>query len=163
MAVTMVHTRNRPDTPDGHLEIESTADRPGVAEENAQPSPLPNLLGGGPEHIPRFNLENPNPVLTEVTPETRMMENMMRMMNAAMAQQQELFMKLLDERDANNRRREAIGENVGTGSGDAEVLVNTEETRMTGGKDKEKEKESGCSYKMFDNAIFSVILRPQFP
>ena len=75
----MVHTRNRPETPEGHIEIESTADRPGVAEENAQPPPLPNLLGGGPEQIPRFNLEDPNP-------ETRMMENMMRMMNAAMAQ-----------------------------------------------------------------------------
>ena len=76
-----------PETPEGHVEIESTADRPGVAAENAQRPPLANLLGGGPEQIPRFNLENPDPVLTEVTPETRMMENMMRMMNAAMAQQ----------------------------------------------------------------------------
>ena len=79
MTVIMVHTRNRPDTPDGHVEIDTTAYRPGRAEENVQPPPLPNLLGGGPEHIPRFNLENPNPVMTEVTPETRMMENMMRM------------------------------------------------------------------------------------
>ena len=78
-----------------------------------------------------------------------MMENMMRMMNVAMAQQQELFMKLLDERDTKNRRREAIGDNIGTGSGGAEVLVNMEETCVTGGKDKEKEKESGCSYKTF--------------
>ena len=103
MAVIMAHTRNRPDTPEGHVEIDSTADRPGVAEENAQPPLLPNLFGGGPEHIPRFNLENPNPVMKEVTPETRMMENMMRMMNAVMAQQQEHFMKLLDDRDANSR------------------------------------------------------------
>ena len=64
MTVIMVHTRNRPDTPEGQVEIESTANRPGVAEENAQLPPLPNLLGGGPEQIPRFNLENPNPVLT---------------------------------------------------------------------------------------------------
>ena len=149
MTVIMVHTRNRPETPEGQVEIESTADRPGVAEENAQLPPIPNILGGGPEQIPRFDLEGLDPVLTEVTPETRMMENMMRMMNAAMAQQQELFMKLLDERDANNRRREAIGENVGTGSGDADVLVNTEETRVTGGKDKEKGKELGCPYKTF--------------
>ena len=104
----MVHIRNRLDTPDGHVEIDSTADRPGRAEENAQPPPLLNLLGGGPEQIPRFNLEDPNPVLTEVTTETRMIENMMRMMNAAMAQKQEHFMKLLDDRDANNRRRETI-------------------------------------------------------
>ena len=115
MTVIMVHTRNRPDTPDGHVEIDSTADRPGVAEKNAQPPPLSNLLGGRPEQIPRFNLENPNPVMTEVTPETRMMENMMRMMNAAIKQQQEQFMKLLDDRDANNRRRETIGENVARG------------------------------------------------
>ena len=78
MTVIMVHTRNRLETPEGHIEIESTADRPGVAEENAQPPPLPNLLGGGPEQNPRFNLEDPNPVLTEVTPEARMMENMSR-------------------------------------------------------------------------------------
>ena len=87
----MVHTRNRPDTSDGNVEIESTADRPGGTAANAPPLPLPNLLGGGPEHIPRFNLENPDPIMTEVTPETRMMENMMRAMNVAMAQQQELF------------------------------------------------------------------------
>ena len=73
----------------------------------------------------------------------------MRMMNVAMAQQQEHLMKLLDDRDANNRHKEAVGENVGNGSGDAEVLVNTDETRVTGGKEKEKEKASGCSYKTF--------------
>ena len=117
MTVIMVYTRNRPDTPEGHVEIDSMADRPGVAEENAQRPPIPNILRGGPEQIPRFNLEDPNPVLTEVTPEARMMENMMRMMNVAMAQQQELFMKLLDDRDANNRRRETIGENVAMGPG----------------------------------------------
>ena len=55
MTVTMVHTRNRPETPGGQVEIESTADRPGVAQENAQRPPIPNLLGGGPEKIPRFN------------------------------------------------------------------------------------------------------------
>ena len=49
-------------------------------------------------------------------------------------------MKLLDDRDANNRRREAIGENVGTGSRGAEVLVNTEETRVTRGKIKRRRK-----------------------
>ena len=86
MTIIMVHTRNRPDTPDGHVEIDSTTDRPGEAEENAQPPPFPNLLSGGPEHVPMFNLENPNPVMTEVTTETKMMENMMQMMNAAMAQ-----------------------------------------------------------------------------
>ena len=63
----MVHTRNRPETPEGHVEIESMADRPEGPATSVQPQPRANLLGGVPEHIPRFNLENPNPVLTEVT------------------------------------------------------------------------------------------------
>jgi hypothetical protein len=117
----MVNTRNRPGTPEGHVEVESTADRPEGPETNVQPQPRANLLGGGPEHIPRFNLENPNPVLTEVTPETRMMENMMRAMTAAMAQQQEQFMKILEDRDTSNRRHEAMAENLIGGSGGAGI------------------------------------------
>ena len=77
MTVIMVHTRNRPDTLDGHVEVESMADQPGGPATNVQTPPLPNLLGGGPEHIPRFNLENPDPIMTEVSPATRIMENMM--------------------------------------------------------------------------------------
>lgn len=45
--------------------------------------------------------------MTEMTPETRMMDSMMRAMNAAMTQQQEFFMKLLEDRDASHRRLEA--------------------------------------------------------
>ena len=126
MAIIMVHTRNRPDTPDGLVEVESTADRPGGTATNVQPPPLPNLLGEGPEHIPRFNLEDPHPVMKEVTPETRMMENMMRAMNAAMAQQQELFLKLLNDGDANNRRHETVDENIVAGSGGTRTGTPTE-------------------------------------
>ena len=46
-----------------------------------------------------------------------MIENMMRAMNAAMAQQQEHFLKLLEDRDANKRRHETVGENMVVGSG----------------------------------------------
>ena len=53
-----VNTRNRPGTPEGHDEVESTADRPEGPETNVQPQPRANLLGGGPEHIPRFNNRN---------------------------------------------------------------------------------------------------------
>ena len=47
MAVIMVHTRNTPDTPDGHLEIESMVDRPRGPATNVQPPPPPNLLAEG--------------------------------------------------------------------------------------------------------------------
>ena len=71
-------------------------------------------------------MENPDPIMTEVMPETRMLENMMRAMNAAMAQQQEHFMKLLEDRDANNRRHETVGENVLVGSGGIRTGTPTE-------------------------------------
>ncbi|KAI3759549.1 hypothetical protein L6452_07441 [Arctium lappa] len=103
----MVNTRNRPEGQD----TTSTADQPRVTN-NDLPPPFINALGGGPEHIPRRNIVATHPIMEEVSPETRMMERMMQAMNAAMAQQQEAFLKLLDDRDANHRRPETVAENV---------------------------------------------------
>ncbi|KAJ9540615.1 hypothetical protein OSB04_027121 [Centaurea solstitialis] len=126
----------------------STADQHVQVETVESPPRLP-VLGGGPEYVPRVNLEDPNPVLTEVTPEMRMFDNVMKAVNEAMSKQQESFMKMLEDRDTSNRRHETVGENAATASGDAEVVVVTEETRVTGDKEKEKGKAKGCSYKNF--------------
>ncbi|KAI3669036.1 hypothetical protein L6452_40255 [Arctium lappa] len=72
--------------------------------------------------------------MTEVTPKTQMMD-MMRAMNETMAKQQELFMKLLEDCDGNQRRHETIEENIviaGSGGTGGEILtdgVATLETR----------------------------------
>ncbi|KAI3678021.1 hypothetical protein L6452_37300 [Arctium lappa] len=104
----MVNTRNRPE---GQEAIVSTANQPRVTVVE-EPPHVVNVLGGGPEFIPRRNLETDDPVMEEVTAETRMMDRMMVAMNRVMAQQQEMFLKLLEDRDINNRRPEVVDENV---------------------------------------------------
>ncbi|KAI3735955.1 hypothetical protein L6452_15482 [Arctium lappa] len=118
---------------------------PPPADERAGPSNRPTTslyryfawgqatlgLGGGPEHVPQRNLATAQPIMEEVTPETRMMERMMQAMNAAMAQQQEAFLKLLDDRDANPRRHETVEENlVVAGSGGSGPVVPSNETPL---------------------------------
>ncbi|KAJ9558688.1 hypothetical protein OSB04_013302 [Centaurea solstitialis] len=115
-----------------------------VASRDSTETPDPRR---GTEHVPRVDLEDPNPLLTEVTPETRMFDNVMKAVAEAMNKQQESFVKMLEDREASQRRNEAVGENAGNGSGDAEVVVATGVTRMTG--EKEKAKAKGCSYKNF--------------
>ncbi|KAJ9536319.1 hypothetical protein OSB04_un000499 [Centaurea solstitialis] len=124
----------------------STADHHARTDVIESPPRL-SVLGGRTEFIPRVNLEDRNPVITEVTPEMRIFDNVMKAVTEAMSKQQESFARMLEERDASHRRHEAVGENAGIGSGDAAVVVVTEETRMTG--DKEKAKGRGCSYKNF--------------
>ncbi|KAI3707651.1 hypothetical protein L6452_26278 [Arctium lappa] len=125
----MVNTRNRPEGQDATA---STADQPRVAN-NELPPPLVNALGGGPEFIPHRNIATTHPVMEEVTPKTRMMDRMMQAMNAAMAQQQEMFMKLLEDRDASNRRPETVEENVIlAGSRGSEPVVPSNETPPPG-------------------------------
>ncbi|KAI3773112.1 hypothetical protein L6452_04311 [Arctium lappa] len=63
----MVNTRNRSEVQEAEI---SAADHPLVTE-------VGDLLGGGPEHIPRRNLEAAEPIIEEVTAETRMMDRMM--------------------------------------------------------------------------------------
>ncbi|KAI3702884.1 hypothetical protein L6452_28637 [Arctium lappa] len=124
---TMVNTRSRPEGQEADI---PTADHP-LATVVGKTVRVSNVLGGGPEHIPRRNLEADEPIIEEVTAETRMMDRMMLAMNMAMAQQQEVFLKLLEDRDANNRRHETVGENVivagsgGTGPVISPVLTAT--------------------------------------
>ncbi|KAJ9564428.1 hypothetical protein OSB04_000394 [Centaurea solstitialis] len=143
----MANTRSQTGAARGPPELTaSTADQHDRVDAVESP-PRPLILGGGTERVPRVNREDPNPVLTEGTPETRMLDNVMKAVNEAMSKQQESFMKMLEDRDASHRRHEAVGENAGIGSGDAAVVVVTEETRMT--EDKGKAKGKGCSYKNF--------------
>ncbi|KAI3685861.1 hypothetical protein L6452_35122 [Arctium lappa] len=81
---TMVNTRNRPEGQEADI---PTADHP-LATVVGETVRVSNVLGGGPEHIPRRNLEAAEPIIEEVTAETRMMDH------------------------ANNRRHETVGENV---------------------------------------------------
>ncbi|KAI3677660.1 hypothetical protein L6452_36926 [Arctium lappa] len=104
----MVNTWNRPE---GHEATTSTADQPWVTVVE-EPSRLNEVLGGRTEHIPQRNLETSEPIMEEVTAETRMMDRMMFAMNKAMAQQQELFLKLQEDRNTNNRRHETVAKNV---------------------------------------------------
>ncbi|KAJ9557680.1 hypothetical protein OSB04_012294 [Centaurea solstitialis] len=144
-SICMANTRSQTGAARGPPDqTASTADQR-VRVETVESPPWLQVLGGGPEHVPRVNLEDREPVLTEVTPEMRMFDNVMKAVNEAMSKQQESFMKMLEDRDTSNRRHETVGENASTASGDAEVVVVTEETRVTG----EKAKAKGCSYKNF--------------
>ncbi|KAI3665675.1 hypothetical protein L6452_44305 [Arctium lappa] len=103
--------------PNGHDATTSTTDQPRVTVVELPP-PQHNVLGGGPEHIPRRNIATSEPIMEEVTSETRMMDRMMQAMNADMAQQQEMFLKLLEDKDTNNRRHKTVAENmIAVGSG----------------------------------------------
>ncbi|KAI3706702.1 hypothetical protein L6452_24622 [Arctium lappa] len=140
--------------PEGQPEVESAAVRPPMGA-TSDDIPIPRILGGGPEHIPRRNLNTGNTILEEVTMETRLRDNMMLAMNAALAQQQlamtsamtqqqEFFMKLLEDRDVSNRQPETMVENVIVGSGGPNV-VTVEEPSAEGVRTKTK----GCTYKTF--------------
>ncbi|KAJ9561422.1 hypothetical protein OSB04_006582 [Centaurea solstitialis] len=93
-------------------QIASTVDQH-VQVKTVESPPRLQVLGGGTEHVPRFNLEDPDPVLTEVTPEMRMFDNVMKAVNEAMNKQQESFVKMLEDREASQRRNEAVGEMPG--------------------------------------------------
>ncbi|KAI3727699.1 hypothetical protein L6452_16317 [Arctium lappa] len=106
----------------GQPEVESATVRPPVGA-TSDDIPIPRILGGGPEHIPRHNLNTGNAIMEEVTTETRLRDSMMLAMNVALAQQQlamtsamtqqqEFFMKLLEDRDASHRQPETMAENI---------------------------------------------------
>ena len=98
---------------------------------------VPPPPGGWAETFPRIDRQDPDPVLTLVTPETQMMDTLMRVMIEAMNRQQETI----------TPQQETVGENSRNGSGVVEAVGVTEETRLTGIY--EKRRVSGCSYKSF--------------
>ncbi|KAI3735989.1 hypothetical protein L6452_15518 [Arctium lappa] len=125
--ITVANTRSRlPNPQQGYVEVESTSDQPPLVGTSMEP-PIPTILGGGTEHIPRVNLVDNNPIIEEVTMETRIRDSMMLVMNSSIAQQQELFMKLLEDRDTSHRRHETVAENAIMGSGGGPAVVGTEE------------------------------------
>ncbi|KAI3730124.1 hypothetical protein L6452_18800 [Arctium lappa] len=134
----MVNTRNRPK---GQETSASTTDHPRVITTDLPPRPQ-NILGGELEHVPRRNITPSEPIMEEVTPESRMMDRMIQAMNAAMAQQ----LKLLEDRDANNRRHEAVAKNIvvagsgGTGPAIPSNQIPTSEARHT---------PKDCTFKAF--------------
>ncbi|KAI3698051.1 hypothetical protein L6452_31161 [Arctium lappa] len=84
--------------------------------------------------------------MVEVTPQTEMMAIMMQAMNSTMSKQQEFFMKILEDKDASNRRNKMVMENVlivgsgGTGNAiQTDELANNDTCRG----------EMTCSYKSF--------------
>ncbi|KAI3734991.1 hypothetical protein L6452_14474 [Arctium lappa] len=138
----MVNTRNRPE---GQEASGSTVDHPRVTTTDFPPRPQ-NVLGGGPEHVPRRTIASSEPIIEEVTPKSRMMDRMMHAMNAAMAQQQEMFLKLLEDRDASNRRHEAVAENiVVAGSGGIGPAIPSNETPTPEARQASK----ACTFKAF--------------
>ncbi|KAJ9542143.1 hypothetical protein OSB04_028649 [Centaurea solstitialis] len=145
--IVMANTRSQTGAARGPPDqTASTADHHARTDAVESP-PRPSVLGGRTEFIPRVNLEDRNPVITEVTPEMRIFDNVMKAVTEAMTKQQESFARMLEERDTSHRRHEAVGENAGIGPGNAAVVVVTEETQTIG--DKEKAKGKGCSYKNF--------------
>ncbi|KAI3746681.1 hypothetical protein L6452_09120 [Arctium lappa] len=93
----MVNTRSHLQAlPEGQVVTESTADRPN-ATVMMEPPVLPMLVGRV-EQIPRTDIATADPIITKVIPQTQMMD-MMRAMNETMVKQQELLIKLLEDRE----------------------------------------------------------------
>ncbi|KAI3746034.1 hypothetical protein L6452_08450 [Arctium lappa] len=140
----MVNTRSHlQSSPEGQAVNESTTDRPNATVTDGPP--IPPMLVGRVEQIPRTVIATADPIVTEVTPQTQMMD-MIRSMNETMAKQQELFMKLLEDREGNQRRHETIEENVviaGYGGTEGEIRTDGLATLET------RQPERGCSYKSF--------------
>ena len=74
----MVNTRSKPDVQKAPEATMTTPNRTIIAD-NASTLGMPPYFGV--ETVPRVNLEDPNPVMTEVTPESRMMEMVMKVMH----------------------------------------------------------------------------------
>ncbi|KAI3706396.1 hypothetical protein L6452_24108 [Arctium lappa] len=141
----MVNTRGRPRTRvDGLEATASTADQPKGVEVVVRP-PIPQILGGGPEVIPRVDLASSHPVIRDASSPSELMANMMLAMREEMAKQQEFLLKVIEDRDVNNRRSETVVENIVAGSGGAGTGVRVEERRIVNASGSGK----SCSYKSF--------------
>ncbi|KAJ9566000.1 hypothetical protein OSB04_001966 [Centaurea solstitialis] len=107
--ICMANTRSQTGAARGPPDQTASIADQHVRVETVESPPRLRVLGGGPEHVPRFNFEDPDSVLTEVTPEMRMFDNVMKAVNEAMTKQQESFVKILEDREASQRRNEAWG------------------------------------------------------
>ncbi|KAI3706970.1 hypothetical protein L6452_25092 [Arctium lappa] len=103
---------------------------------------MPPLFTREVELGPRVVLTPTSPVVQLASPQADMMANVMQMVMTAMEKQQEVFLKMLEDRDASLRRHGAVEENVLTGSGGG---VRTEEHKVVGALKGRK----SCFYKYF--------------
>ncbi|KAI3735710.1 hypothetical protein L6452_15220 [Arctium lappa] len=143
----MVNTRGRPRTcVDGLEATASTANQPEGVEVVVRP-PIPQILGGGPEVIPRVDLASSHPVIRDASSPSELMASMMLAMREEMAKQQEFLLKVIEDRDVNNRRSETVVENIVAGSGGAGTGVRVEEHRIVNasGSGKTVEQDFGSS------------------
>ncbi|KAI3669693.1 hypothetical protein L6452_41033 [Arctium lappa] len=141
----MVSTRGRPRRRvDGLEATTSTADQPEGVEVVVRP-PVQQILGGGPKVILRVDLASSHPVIRDASSPSKLMASMMLAMREEMAKQQEFLLKVIDDRDVNNRRSETVVKNIVAGSGGAGTGVRAEERRIFNAPGSGK----SCSYKSF--------------
>ncbi|KAI3758179.1 hypothetical protein L6452_05732 [Arctium lappa] len=122
----------------------STAGQPEGVEVVVRP-PVQQGLGGGPEVIPRVNLASSHPVIRDASSPSELMANMMLAMREEMAKQQEFLLKVIEDRDVNNRRSKTVVENIVVGPGGAGEGVRAEKHGIVGAPGNRK----SCSYKSF--------------
>ncbi|KAI3757888.1 hypothetical protein L6452_05432 [Arctium lappa] len=145
---TMVNTRSRVGAIEDANEASVTAPeitRQANPTANQVNPPIPRMLEGMIDVAPQVNLETENPVLQEVDPQSVLLASIMQTMNSAMDKRDERLMKVLEDRDASNRRHETVWDNAMLGSGGANNAVGTEEHAIR----TKKWKEGGCSFKTF--------------
>ncbi|KAI3665932.1 hypothetical protein L6452_44567 [Arctium lappa] len=122
----MVNTRSRVGVTEEANEISVTA--PGANRQvdptaNQVIPPIPPMLEGIVDATPQGNLEAKNPIIQEVDPQSVLLSSIMQMMNSAMDKRDERLMKVLEDRDASNRRHETVGDNEVMGSGTTNPLT----------------------------------------
>ncbi|KAI3696894.1 hypothetical protein L6452_29499 [Arctium lappa] len=141
----MVGTRGRPRARvDGQEATASTAGQPEGVEVIVRP-PVQQVLGGGPEVIPRVDLASSHPVIGDANPQSELLASVMLAMREEMAKQQEFLLKAMEDRDVNHRRSETVVENAVVGSGNDGIRVTAVERRSSEAPGNRK----GCSYKSF--------------
>ncbi|KAI3718287.1 hypothetical protein L6452_19151 [Arctium lappa] len=144
----MVNTRSRVGATEEANEASVTAPeitRPVNAPINQVIPPIPPMLEGIVDANPHENLETMDPVIQEADPQSVLLASIMQMMNSAMDKRDERFLKVLEDRDASNRRHETVEDNAVLGSSGADNVVGTEEHAVR----IDKRKEGGCSFKTF--------------
>ncbi|KAI3672731.1 hypothetical protein L6452_38828 [Arctium lappa] len=144
----MVNTRSRVGATD---EVnEASVNAPGITRPVNAPidqviPPIPPMLEGIIDADPQVNLETEDPVIQEADPQSVLLASIMQMMNSAMDKRDEKLLKVLEDRDASNRRHETVEDNAVLGSGGADNAVGTEEHAVRA----DRGKEMGCSFKTF--------------
>ena len=67
------------------------------------------MTDGETVRLPRVHLRDTLPLIVEATPETRIFDNVMRVVTEAINRQQESFMKMFEDPDTSQRHNEVMG------------------------------------------------------